>query len=52
MPCPESLISRLRYASQVIQTRSQYLHLKDYRSFKVIQGQYYNKYRGNFAAAG
>ena len=32
------MVSRLRYASQVIQIRSQYLHPGDYRPFKVIQG--------------
>ena len=38
MPHPEPLVSRLRYASQVIQTRSPYLQPGDYRPFKVIQG--------------
>ena len=32
------LVSRLRYASQVIQIRSQCLHPVGYRRFKVIQG--------------
>ena len=32
------LVSRLRFASQVIQIRSQYLYPGNYRSFKVIQG--------------
>ena len=32
------LVSRLRYASQVIRIRSQYLCPGNYRSFRVIQG--------------
>ena len=32
------LVSRLRYASQVIKTLSQYLHPGSYRPFKAIQG--------------
>ena len=32
------LVSRLRYAFQVLQIRSQYLHPGNYGIFKVIQG--------------
>ena len=38
MPCPEPVVSLLRYASQGIQMCSQYLHSGDYRPFKVVQG--------------
>ena len=38
MPRPEPEVSRLKYASQAIQIRSQYLHPGDCRPFKVIQG--------------
>ena len=34
----EPLVFRLRYASQVIQLRSHYLHPGSYRPFKIIQG--------------
>ena len=37
MPHLEPLVSRLRFAFQVIQIRSRYLHPGDYRPFKVIQ---------------
>ena len=36
-PHPKPLVSRLRYASQVIPIRSPYLNPRDYRPFKVIQ---------------
>ena len=38
MSRPEPLVSRLRYASKVVQIRSQYLHPDYYRPFRVIQG--------------
>ena len=37
MPRSESLVSRLRYASQVIQIRPHYLPSGDDRPFQVIQ---------------
>ena len=57
MPRPQPLVSRLRYACQVKQIRSQYLHPADYRPFKVIQGdtmplaysdEWYMQMRGKF----
>ena len=38
LPCSEPLVSRLRYASQEIQIRHEYLHPGDYQYFKAIQG--------------